>query len=140
MHSATKEDGDTVRRAYDLAEGAHGTELRKSGEPYVTHPHAIALHLAKLGMDRDTIVAGILHDTIEDTPLTADEVEQKFGKTVRFLVEGVTKLSSIKYRGLDRAVESLRRLLVATAADIRVIIIKLADRLQGLEIVTKFFE
>ena len=133
MQSPTQKDIETVRKAYDFAEIAHGTEMRKSGEPYIVHPKAIALTLAKLGMDRDTIVAGILHDTIEDTPVTADEIESKFGATVRFLVESVTKLSKLKYRGLERHVESLRRLMVATANDLRVIIIKLADRLHNME-------
>ncbi len=132
MYSPSKADGEQIRAAYDFSSTAHGTEMRKSGEPYIVHPHAIAVTLAKLGMDRDTVIAGILHDTIEDTPVTAEEIEKHFGSTVRFLVEGVTKLSKLKYRGLERHVESLRRLLVATASDIRVIIIKLADRLHNM--------
>lgn len=133
MRSPTKEDREVIRHAYDVAERVHGAETRKSGEPYIVHPRAIAITLAELGMDRDTIVAGILHDTIEDTPYTAEELEKDFGPTVRFLVESVTKLSKLKYQGLTRHVESLRRLLVATAADVRVIIIKLADRLHNME-------
>ena len=133
MQSPSAKDREVIRQAYDFAETAHGSELRKSGEPYIIHPRAIALTLARLGMDRDTIVAGILHDTIEDTPVTADELEEKFGHTVRFLAESVTKLSKLKYRGLERHVESLRRLLVATASDIRVIIIKFADRLHNMQ-------
>ncbi len=129
-------DREAIGRAYQFAEAAHGNEKRKSGEPYITHPAAIAKTLAAVGMDRDTIIAGILHDTIEDTATTADDIEKEFGKTVRFLVEGVTKLSKLKYRGLDRHFESLRRLLVATAADIRVIIIKLADRLHNMETIS----
>lgn len=132
LYAPSKADGDEIRRAYDFSEKAHGEEKRKSGEPYIVHPHAIAVTLAKLGMDRETVIAGILHDTIEDTTVTADEIEKEFGKTVRFLVEGVTKTSKLKYRGLERHVESLRRLLVATASDIRVIIIKLADRLHNM--------
>lgn len=133
MRSPSTEDKDTVRRAYDFAEQAHGAELRKSGEPYIVHPHAIALYLARLGMDRDTVVAGILHDTTEDTDTSPEEIEKEFGPTVRFLVDSVTKLSKLKYRGLERHVESMRRLLVATASDIRVIIIKLMDRLHNME-------
>ncbi len=133
MQSPSDEDQKAIQDAYEFAEKAHGEEKRKSGEPYIVHPTTIAKTLATLGMDRDTIIAGILHDTIEDTPVTADEIEQRFGKTVRFLVEGVTKLSKLKYRGVERHVESLRRLLVATASDIRVIIIKLADRLHNME-------
>ena len=133
MKSPSAGDQKTIQAAYDLAKIAHGAELRKSGEPYIIHPHAIAVTLAQLGMDRDTIIAGILHDTLEDTELKAEEIEEKFGATVRFLVEGVTKLSKLKYRGLERHVESLRRLFVATANDVRVIIIKLADRLHNME-------
>lgn len=132
MQSPSAEDRETIHRAYDFAEHAHGNELRKSGEPYIVHPHAIARYLAETGMDRDTIVAGILHDTTEDTDIEPEAVEREFGKTVRSLVDGVTKLSPLKYRGLERHVESLRQLLVATAQDIRVIIIKMADRLHNM--------
>jgi len=132
MQSPSAEDREVIRRAYDFAEVAHGSELRKSGEPYIVHPHAIALYLAEIGMDQDTIVAGILHDTTEDTDTSPEEIEKQFGPTVRFLVDSVTKLSKLKYRGLERHVESLRQLLVATASDIRVIIIKMADRLHNM--------
>lgn len=133
MRGVSPKDAETVRRAYDFAEKAHGEEKRKSGEPYIVHPHAIAVTLAKLGMKVDTIVAGILHDTLEDTTTSAEDIEREFGTTARTLVEGLTKLSKLKYRGLERHVESLRRLLVATANDIRVIIVKLADRLHNME-------
>lgn len=136
MQSPSSEDQKAIQVAYEFAKVAHGEEKRKSGEPYIIHPAAIAVTLAKLGMDRETIIAGILHDTVEDTPVTIEEIEEKFGATVRFLVEGVTKLSKLKYRGVERHVESLRRLLVATANDIRVIIIKLADRLHNMETIT----
>ena len=132
MQSPSTEDREILRKAYDFAEVAHGDEKRKSGEPYIVHPHAIAIYLAEMGMDRDTIVAGILHDTTEDTETKPEEIEKHFGKTVRFLVDSVTKLSKLKYRGLERHVESLRQLLVATASDIRVIIIKMADRLHNM--------
>ena len=133
MKSPSTEDQKAIQEAYDFAEKAHGEEKRKSGEPYIIHPRAIALTLAQLGMDRETIIAGILHDTVEDSPVKPEEIEQKFGATVRFLVDGVTKLSKLKYRGLERHVESMRRLLIATASDIRVIIIKLADRLHNMQ-------
>ncbi len=133
MRSGTASDREIIRRAYDVAERVHGGELRKSGEPYIVHPLAIAQTLADFGMDCDTIAAGILHDTIEDTPYTLKELVHDFGPTIGFLVESVTKLSKLKYRGLERHVESLRRLLVATAADVRVIVIKLADRLHNME-------
>ncbi|MBU6310342.1 RelA/SpoT family protein [Patescibacteria group bacterium] len=133
MRQPTDADCARIRQAYDVAERMHGGERRKSGEPYIVHPAAIAKTLATIGADTDTIVAGILHDTIEDTPYTAEEIERDFGSTVRFLVESVTKLSKLRYQGLERHVESLRRLLIATAADIRVIVIKLADRLHNME-------
>lgn len=133
MRTASAEDREIIKRAYDFAEKAHGDEKRKSGEPYIVHPHAIARHLAEMGMDRDTVVAGILHDTTEDTPVHIDEIRKEFGETVAFLVDSLTKLSKLKYRGMERHVESLRRLLVATASDIRVIIIKMADRLHNMQ-------
>lgn len=133
MHAPTPKDRELVRDAYDFAEIAHGEEKRKSGEPYIIHPRAIAITLARLGMDRDTIIAGILHDTIEDTPVTLSEIEKRYGTNVATMVDGVTKLSKLKYRGVERHVESLRRLMVATANDVRVIIIKLADRLHNME-------
>ena len=133
LRSPTDADRARIAHAYRVAETMHGSERRKSGEPYIVHPAAIALTLAKIGADTDTIVAGILHDTIEDTPYTLEELERDFGPTVRFLVESVTKLSKLRYQGLERHVESLRRLLVATAADVRVIVIKLADRLHNME-------
>lgn len=133
MRSPSGKDIELIRDSYDFAEKAHGTELRKSGEPYIIHPLAIAVTLARLGMDRDTIMAGILHDTIEDTPVTLEEIEKRYGTNVATMVEGVTKLSKLKYRGVERHVESLRRLMVATANDVRVIIIKLADRLHNMQ-------
>lgn len=133
LRSPSAEDRARIFKAYDFAARVHAGEMRKSGDPYITHPHAIALSLARLGMDIDTVVAGILHDTIEDTAVTPEEIETEFGKDVRFLVEGVTKLSKLKYRGMERHVESLRRLLVATAHDMRVIIIKMADRLHNMQ-------
>jgi len=133
MRSPSAEDRATIQRAYDFALKAHGEEKRKSGEPYIVHPHAIALSLAQLGMDRTTIIAGILHDTTEDTDTTVEEVEKEFGNEIAFLVDGLTKYSKLKYRGMERHVESLRRLFVATASDIRIIIIKLADRLHNMQ-------
>ena len=133
MRSPSMEDRAAIQRAYDFAQRAHGDEKRKSGEPYIVHPHAIALSLATLGMGRTTIIAGILHDTTEDTETTLEEVDKEFGSEIAFLVDGLTKYSKLKYRGLERHVESLRRLFVATASDIRIIIIKLADRLHNME-------
>jgi guanosine-3',5'-bis(diphosphate) 3'-pyrophosphohydrolase len=133
MNGATAEDLAFVEKAYAFAEKAHEGHKRFSGEPYFVHPSAVAKHLAALGMDSHTIAAGLLHDAIEDAKATPEEVEREFGKDVLFLVEGVTKLGTHKYRGAERHAESLRRLLVATSADIRVLIIKLIDRYHNME-------
>lgn len=132
MQSPTAEDIALVGKAYDFAKNAHAADVRYSGEPYFVHPAAAAKILAELGMDAPTIAAGLLHDAIEDGKATAEEVEAAFGKEVLFLVEGVTKLGTHKYRGAERHAESLRRLLVATSADVRVLIIKLADRYHNM--------
>lgn len=132
MREPSPEEEALVRKAYSFSEEAHKEHKRYSGEQYFLHPAAVAKHLAELGMDSDTIAAGLLHDTVEDAGITEEQVEQEFGSDVRFLVEGVTKLGKHKYRGAERHAESLRRLLVATSADVRVLIIKLADRYHNM--------
>lgn len=117
-----------VEKAYAFAENAHKDHKRYSGEPYFTHPAAVAKQLAEFGMDASTIAAALLHDSIEDVGVTPEEIDREFGPEVLFLVEGVTKLGKHKYQGGERHAESLRRLLVATASDVRVLIVKLADR------------
>lgn len=132
MHNPTPEDIAFIERAYAYGQKAHEGHLRFSGEPYYIHPTATAKFLAEFGMDAKTIAAALLHDAIEDGKVTAEELEVELGKEVLFLVEGVTKLGKHKYRGAERHAESLRRLLVATAEDIRVLIIKLADRYHNM--------
>lgn len=132
MQNATAEDTSLVERAYAFGEKAHAAHTRFSGEPYFVHPAAVAKHLAIMGMDSHAIAAGLLHDAIEDAKVKPEEIEKEFGKDVLFLVEGVTKLGKHKYRGAERHAESLRRLLVATAADIRVLIVKLIDRYHNM--------
>ncbi len=132
MQNATDEDRALVEKAYTFAENAHKDDKRYSGEPYFVHPSATAKILAELGMDAATIAAGLLHDTVEDGKASEDAVKQQFGAEVLFLVDGVTKLGKHKYRGAERHAESLRRLLVATSADVRVLIIKLADRYHNM--------
>ncbi len=127
------EDEALVRDTYAFAQEAHEGSKRYSGEPYMAHPAATALHLADMGLGATTIAAGLLHDVIEDTDKTAEEIKEHFGEEVLFLVEGVTKLGHHRYNGATRHIESLRRLLVATASDIRVLIIKLADRYHNME-------
>ncbi len=122
-----------VRDAYLLAAEAHAGQTRKSGEPYITHPVAVASILAELGMDVETIITAILHDTLEDTPLQAAVITEKFGATVTELVDGVTKLDKLRFRSRqEAAAESFRKMLLAMARDLRVILIKLADRLHNM--------
>ncbi len=121
-----------VERAFHFAKKAHATQTRNNGEPYFNHVFAAACNLADLKMDADTISAGILHDTIEDCDVTHDQLKKEFNEDIAFLVESVTKLSKLKYQGVERHVESLRKFFVAAAQDLRVVIIKLADRLHNI--------
>jgi GTP pyrophosphokinase len=132
MNAPTPEDIALIEKTYAFSEHAHKEHSRYSGEPYFLHPAAVAKHLATLGMDATTVSAGLLHDTLEDAAVTEEEIESQFGEEVLFLVEGVTKLGKHKYRGAERHAESLRRLLVATSADVRVLIIKLCDRYHNM--------
>jgi guanosine-3',5'-bis(diphosphate) 3'-pyrophosphohydrolase len=127
-----KEDALLIEKAYLFAEKAHLGQKRASGEPYFAHVYETAKILAHLGMDAQTIAAGLLHDVVEDTPVTEKELEKEFGENITFLVNGVTKLGTLKYRGQERHVESLRKFFIAMASDLRVVIIKFADRLHNL--------
>ena len=127
-----KKDEELIAKAYDFAQKAHEGQKRMSGEPYFVHVFETAKILAKLGMDAKTIAAGLMHDVLEDTEITEEEMEKEFGKDIVFLVNGVTKLGTLKYRGHERHVESLRKFFVAMANDLRVVIIKFADRLHNL--------
>ena len=126
-------DGSWLKRVYDAADLAHEGQHRASGESYIEHPLAVAGILAELEMDRATIASAILHDVVEDTSLTSEEVAAQFGEEIATLVEGVTKLTRIPYQSKEEAqVENLRKMFMAMAKDIRVIIIKLADRLHNM--------
>lgn len=133
MHNPSKQDVDLIERAYDKATEAHAEQSRYSGEPYFHHVYATAKKLAEVGMDAPTIAAGFLHDTIEDERLSEEDVLKEFGEEVLFLVNGVTKLGKLKYKGMKRHTESLRKLFIATAQDVRVLIIRLADRLHNVQ-------
>ncbi|MGY0019177.1 RelA/SpoT family protein [Streptomyces sp. cg35] len=122
---------DPLRRAYVLAESSHRGQMRKSGEPYITHPLAVTLILAELGAETTTLTASLLHDTVEDTEVTLDQVRTEFGEEVAYLVDGVTKLEKVDY-GAAAEPETFRKMLVATGNDVRVMSIKLADRLHNM--------
>lgn len=128
-----KYDIELIGRAYDVAAKMHEGQLRKSGEPYLIHPMAVVKILAELGMDEDTLVAGLLHDVVEDTEYTNEQLRQEFGEEVELLVDGVTKIGSLQYENKEeRQAETLRKMFLAMSKDIRVLIIKLADRLHNL--------
>ena len=126
-----KADLALLERAYLTAEKQHGTQMRKSGDPYITHPLAVTTILAGIGMTEPTLVASLLHDTVEDTPYTLDQVRAEFGDEVALLVDGVTKLDKVKY-GDSAQAETIRKMIVAMSRDIRVLVIKLADRLHNM--------
>ncbi len=126
-------DYDLMRLAFDFASEAHAGQARASGEPYIIHPLATAQKLAEMRLDFTTIMAGILHDVPEDTKSTLKDIEKNFGAEVAKLVEGITKLGKLKYRGMERYAENLRKMFVAMSDDIRVVLIKFADRLHNLK-------
>ena len=133
------DDISMIEKAYRTAAEAHKDQFRKSGEPYIVHPLNVAIILADLELDKETIVAGILHDVVEDTIMTEENLRQEFGDDVALLVDGVTKLEALKFTGngdmpdrLEMQAENLRKMFLAMAKDIRVILIKLADRLHNM--------
>ena len=120
-----------IRAAYECANAAHEGQKRKNGEPYIIHPVSVAEIIVEMGLDTDSICAGLLHDCIEDTEFGYKEIENKFGTSVAELVDGVTRLGMLRYSKEQEQFEDLRKMFLAMAKDIRVILIKLADRLHN---------
>jgi GTP pyrophosphokinase len=127
------EEKAIIKKAYFFSKKAHEGQLRNSGEPYFTHAFEVAKNCASLGADAITISGALLHDTLEDTNITEEELKKDFGEEILFLVSGVTKLGKLKYQGVERHVESMRKFFIALAEDVRVLIIKLADRLHNIQ-------
>lgn len=132
-NSAVKYDVHKIKKAYDIASAAHDGQMRKSGDEYIVHPVNVALIVVELGLDTDSVISALLHDTIEDTYITYDDIKKEFKKDVADLVDGVTKLGRIPYSSREeQQAENLRKMFLAMSRDIRVILIKLADRLHNM--------
>ena len=128
-----KYNTELIGKAFDKAQELHDGQLRKSGEPYFIHPINVAIILAQLGMDEATIIGGLLHDVVEDTEYTRDQLVKDFGEEIALLVDGVTKLGTIKFESKEEIqAENFRKMFLAMSKDIRVLIIKLADRLHNM--------
>lgn len=132
IKEAPENDKKLVAKAFEFAQKAHGNQKRLSGEPYFNHAYETAKNLIELGMDATSIAAGFLHDVLEDTKISAEILAKEFGPEILFIVEGVSKLGNLKYHGADRHNESLRKLLLATSKDMRVLVVKLCDRLHNM--------
>ncbi len=136
LHHHPDGDPSTLERAYETAKAAHEGQRRKSGEAYITHPVAVTQILAGYGLDEATLAAALLHDVVEDTDLTLDDIVADFGEEVAYLIDGVTKLDRISYSTREQAqAATIRKMVVAMAEDLRVLLIKLADRLHNIRTV-----
>ena len=132
--SYSNKDKNILQKAFELASAGHIDQKRDSGEPYITHPLHVAIYLSELSMDLDTIVSAILHDLIEDTDITYNDIKKEFGKEIADIVDGVTKLDKINYNSKEEAkADAIRKMVIAMSKDIRVLILKLADRLHNIE-------
>ena len=135
MRYHPSDDMTLIRRAYELAREAHKNQRRHSGEPYIIHPLHVAIILSELEMDKESIISGLLHDVVEDTDTTLDEIREQFGDDVATIVDGVTKLTRLNLGDADKLqlqAENLRKMFLSMSKDIRIIIVKLADRLHNM--------
>src|SRR5580704_1536262 len=127
------DDIEVIRKAWDFCVQHHSGQLRASGEPYVLHPLEVAQVLAEMKLDSTAIAAGLLHDAVEDTPVTTEDITEQFGEQVAHIVEGVTKIDKIQFANReDRQAENVRKMLLAMVSDVRVVLIKMADRLHNM--------
>ena len=125
-----------IEKAYHFAEESHGDQKRLSGAPYMSHPVAVACILAELGMDSESVAAGLLHDVVEDTDVDLEQIKKRFGSEIANLIDGLTKLRRLPYTSQEgQQAENIRKMLITMADDVRVIIIKLADRLHNLSLI-----
>lgn len=129
----TQPDLTVVRRAFELASSSHQGGKRLTGHDYIVHPLAVAYKLAEMGLNLNVVAAGLMHDIVEDTGITIENIKEQFGADIAGLIDGVTKLKKIRYQGEDRYVENLRKMFLAMAADVRVVFIKFADRLHNMQ-------
>jgi len=130
-------DKAKLKDAFEVANSAHEGQLRESGEPYITHPLHVAIYLAEIGMDEETIIAALLHDVVEDTSIKLSTIKSKFGEDVALIVDGVTKLDKINFSTNEEAqAESIRKMVIAMSKDVRVLILKLADRLHNINTIS----
>ena len=133
IKSYNPEEVDIIRRAYEYADTLHKGQYRQSGEPYITHPLNVAYILAEMHADRDTVCAGLLHDTIEDTDITKEDIAEVFNKNIANLVDGVTKLAKMNFSSKEEQnLANTRKIITGITSDVRIIIIKLADRLHNM--------
>ncbi len=131
-------ENQVIQKAYDFAAGIHAGQKRDSDEDYIIHPLKVAEILAELNLDYETVVAGILHDVLEESSIKPEDLEKEFGPNITFLVQSVTKLHRVSYSGEKGFIENFHKMILATAKDVRVVLIKLADRLHNLETLDTF--
>ena len=140
LQSGKDYDMAAIEKAYLFANKAHAGQKRKSGEPYIVHPISVANILVSLGMDTDSVVAALLHDVVEDTPVTLEDIQKNFGSVTAQIIAGLTKLSKLGFNTEEEhQAENVRRMLIATNKDIRVLIIKLADRLNNMRTLSAMY-